>query len=210
MQLLMGQITGKNKSATTKMTDSSGAVVDISANGGDIPPFHARPDTLNEGATWSAIPARIAPMWPNLTPLDITIVVSPTFVPVPIAKVPKDRIVVDETEFMFGDYDSSRIIDASFNVPKEVQNNGTLWGHFYIGTSGSNLDPATPGFDPSKAFHFVHPLTQYIAQKKIRKTKNLLATSEADDEVRFTRVRAHWHIFNIYTARRRCSKWADH
>ncbi|KAF7926963.1 uncharacterized protein EAE98_006347 [Botrytis deweyae] len=182
MQFLMKQITGNKGPATTATTDASGVVMNVPANNGEIPPYLARPDKLDEGAVWSPIPQRIAPMWPTDSPLDITIVVSPTFVAEPIAKVPKERIVLDETGFAFGDYNQHRSIDASFDVPSEVQNNGTLWGHFYIGISGSKLDPATPGYDPTRAFHFVHPLTQYIAQKKIRKTKNLLAAAEETDE----------------------------
>lgn len=182
----MKQITGNKGPATSTTTDASGAVMNVPANSGDIPPYHARPDQLDEGAVWSPIPQRIAPMWPTDRPLDITIVVSPSFVPTPIAKVPKERIVLDEMAFMFGDYNQHRSIDASFDVPTEVQNNGTLWGHFYIGLSGSKLDPTVSGYDPSRAFHFVHPLTQYIAQKKIRKTKNLLAANEDIDEVSFT------------------------
>ncbi|KAF7897740.1 uncharacterized protein EAF01_008706 [Botrytis porri] len=182
MQFLMKQITGNKGPATTTSTDASGLVMNVPANNGEIPPYHARPDKLDEGAVWSPIPQRIAPMWPTDSPLDITIVVSPTFVAEPIAKVPKERIVLDETGFALGDYNQQRSIDASFDVPAEVQNNGTLWGHFYIGISGSKLDPATPGYDPTRSFHFVHPLTQYIAQKKIRKTKNLLAAAEETDE----------------------------
>jgi hypothetical protein len=113
--------------------------------------------------------------------MDITIVVSPSFVATPLAKVPKERIVVDETAFVFGNYKENRVIDTEFTVPKEVQNNGTLWAHFYIGLSGSKLDPGTKGYDPTKAFHFTHPLTQYIVQKKVKKTKNLLAASETDE-----------------------------
>lgn len=122
-------------------------------------------------------------MWPLDTPLDITIVVSPTFVSEPLAKIPKERIVVNEVAFLLGNYEDKRVIDTSFTVPKEVQNNGTLWAHFYIGLAGSKLDPSTSGYDPAKAFHFLHPLTQYIAQKKVKKTKNLLAAVEETDEV---------------------------
>jgi len=182
MQFLMGQITGKKAPATTTAKDSSGAIVNVPANTAEIPPFNARPDSLDEGATWSSIPQRIAPIWPNNSPLDVTIVVSPTFVAEPISKVPKERIVLDEMGFVLGDFEQHRTIDASFDMPVEVQNNGTLWGHFYVGITGSKLDPTTPGYDPSRAFHFVHPLTQYIAQKKVRKTKNLLAATEDDDE----------------------------
>jgi hypothetical protein len=182
IQFIMTQLMG-SKSAGTTTTDASGAVVKVPANTGDIPAFHARPDTLAEGAVYNPIPQRIAPIWPLDSPLDITIVVSPSFVTTPLAKVPKERKVADELGFILGNYNENRVIDTEFTVPKEVQNNGTLWAHFYVGISGSKLDPTISGYDPSRAFHFVHPLTQYIVQKKVKKTKNLLAASE-DDEVR--------------------------
>ncbi|KAE8442938.1 hypothetical protein EG329_002542 [Mollisiaceae sp. DMI_Dod_QoI] len=184
MQFIMGQLMGKSKTTTTTTTDASGAVVTVPANTAEIPPFLARPDHLDEGAIYNSVPQRLAPMWPLNSPLDITIVVSPTFVSEPLTKVPKERIVVDENGFEFGNYDENRVIDTSFAVPKEVQNNGTLWAHFYIGLAGSSIDPSVHGYDPTRAYHFVHPLTQYIAQKKIKKTKNLLAaTNETDSEV---------------------------
>jgi hypothetical protein len=183
VQFFMSQIMGKKSPATTTMTDEAGTVIEVPANTAEIPPFLARPDSLTEGAVYNPIPQRIAPMWPLDSPLDITIVVSPSFVAEPLSKVPKERVVVDEMAFRFGDYKENRVIDTEFDVPKEVQNNGTLWAHFYIGLTGSKLDPATPGYDPARAFHFLHPLTQYVAQKRIKKTKNLLATKEEDEEV---------------------------
>jgi len=182
MQFFMTQILGKNKPAAVKTTDASGAVVSVPPNTGEIPPFHARPDSLAEGATYNAMPQRIAPMWPLDSPLDLTIVVSPSFVPESLSSVPKERIVVDESNFLYGNYSEKRVIDTSFEVPREVQKNGTLWGHFYIGLSGSKLDPSADGYDLSRAFYFRHALTQYIAQKKVKKTKNLLAAA-ADDTV---------------------------
>jgi hypothetical protein len=181
MQFFMGQFMGK-KDATP--SNGNGAVVSTVPNTGQIPPFLARPDSLSEGSVYNPIPQRIAPMYPLDSPLDITIVVSPSFVSQPLAKVDPERRVLDEIAFKFGDYNENRVIDTSFAVPKEVQNNGTLWAHFYIGLTGSKLDPSSPGYDPTRAYHFVHPLTQYIAQKKVKKTKNLLAAKE-DDEVRF-------------------------
>lgn len=178
----MGKFAGPK--ATTEVKDATGSMISVPANTADIPPFLARPDTLPDDVVYSAMPHRLAPMWPLNSPLDITVVVSPTFVAVPLAKVPKDRIVVDEVGFMFGDYTDARVIDAEFAVPKEVQNNGTLWAHFYIGLTGSKLDPSTSGYDSSRAFHFVFPLTQYITQKKVKKFKNLLSSGQ-DDEVGF-------------------------
>lgn len=180
----MTKLTGGGKPASTTVTDASGAVVTVPANTADIPPFLARPDSLADGAVYNPVPQRLAPIWPLDAPLDITIVVSPSFVPAPLAKVPRERIVLDELGFQLGNYDENRVIEAEFTVPKEVQNNGTLWGHFYVGLTGSKLDPKTPGYDATRAYHFVHPLTQYVLQKKVKKTKNLLAASE-DDEVWF-------------------------
>jgi len=191
MQFIMNQFMGK-KETTTTVTDSSGQAITVPANTGAIPPFEARPDSLAEGAVYNPIPQRIAPMWPLDTPLDVTIVVSPTFVSEPLAKVPKERMVVKETGFKYGDYKENRVIDTEFAVPKEVQNNGTLWAHFYIGISGSKLDPSVAGYDPSRAYHFLHPLTQYIAQKKVKKTKNLLAAKDDEEEVMGSSIRREY------------------
>lgn len=183
IQFVMGKFMNSGKATTTTATDASGTVVTVPANTAEIPPYYARPDHLDEGALYNPLAQRIAPMWPLDSLLDITIVVSPTFVSEALAKTPKERIVVDEVAFKLGDYKENRVIDTTFPVPKEVQNNGTLWAHFYIGLTGSKLDPSTPGYNPERAFHFIHPLTQYIAQKKIKKTKNLLAAVNEAEEV---------------------------
>lgn len=185
VQFMMSKFMPNKGASNEAATDESGKVVGVAPNNAQIPPFQARPDTLSEGAVWNPVPQRIAPMWPLDTSLDVTIVVSPTFVSEPLAKVPKERKIVEETSFIYGDYDQSRVIDRTFAVPKEVQNNGTLWGHFYVGISGSILDPSIPGYDTSRAFHFLHPLTQYIPQKKVVKTKNLLVATEETEEVIF-------------------------
>lgn len=184
VQFFMSQVINK-KPATTAVTDESGTVIHVPANTAEIPPFLARPDSLDEGAVYNPMPQRIAPMWPLDSLLDITIAVSPSFVADPLAKVSKERIVMDEKAFKLGDYEENRVISTEFDVPKEVQNNGTLWAHFYVALTGSTLDPSVSGYDTTKAYYFKHPLTQYIAQKKVKKTKNLLAAKEDDEEVRY-------------------------
>jgi hypothetical protein len=164
------------------MRDPSGNEVVVPANTGDIPPYAARPDNLDEGAIYNQIPHRIAPMWPQDSALDITIAVSPTFVHDPLAKVLKERIVVEERSFNMGNFSDKRVIDTSFAVPDEIKNNGTLWGHFYIGLTGSKLDPSLPEYDFTRAFHFAYPLTHYIPKKRTRKTKNLLSASNVIEE----------------------------
>jgi hypothetical protein len=119
--------------------------------------------------------------------VDIIVTLSDTFVPKPISKIEEQYRVLDEKSFKLGNYSDKRFIETEFAVPEVVQNNGTLWGHFYVGLTGANLDPKEPGFDPATALHFAYPLTQYISKKKVVKTRNLLegkdeAAEEADED----------------------------
>ena len=91
-------------------------------------------------------------------------------------------LVVSEDRFTLGDWNDNRDIDTTFAVPKEVQNNGTLWAHMYVALSGYTLDPKANGYDSSKAFHFFRALNQYRTKKRVAKTKNLLASAEEEEE----------------------------
>jgi len=181
-QFVMGKVFPQKAPTTVTTTDATGNSVTVAANNQAIPPYQFRPDRLDEGATYNPIPQRIAPIWPP-SPLDVTIVVSPSFAIDPLSKVPEERIVFNEKNFDVGNYKEKRTVDTKFKVPTSVQNNGTLWGHFYIALSGAKLDPAVSGYDTAKAYHFAHPLTQYIAEKKVVKTKNLLSAKKGDEEV---------------------------
>ncbi|KAI9772847.1 MAG: hypothetical protein M1840_008729 [Geoglossum simile] len=162
---------GSQNSAST----SSGA----QGNGFDIPAFDERPYTFEAGAELGSIPQRIAPIWAIDTSLDISIYVSPSFAMPSLVAMPKDTLVVKEREFKFGDFKDERQIDTSFAVPEAVQQNGTLWAHYYVAVSGYPLDPSAKGYDTAKAYHFRRPLNQFLARKKIKKTKKLLGKSEA-------------------------------
>ncbi|KAI0898060.1 cleft lip and palate transmembrane 1 [Annulohypoxylon nitens] len=174
MQLLMKQFTGGNNAQTATTKDASGNVVQVPANTGDIPAYQLRPSSLDEGASWNPIPQRLAPMWPTDSSLDIVVTLSSSFVPVKISSVPEEFVALKEKSFKLGNSTDTRVAETTFTVPSSVQKNGTLWGHFYVGLAGSNLDPKEPGYDPASAFHFVYPLTQYIPKKKEAKTRNLL------------------------------------
>ncbi|KAI0865803.1 cleft lip and palate transmembrane protein 1-domain-containing protein [Xylaria cubensis] len=175
IQMLMKQFTGggnQPQTATTK--DSDGNIVQIPANAGVIPAYQLRPSTLDEGATYNRIPQRLAPIWPTDSAIDIVVTLSSSFVPTKIASLPKEMVAMRETGFKLGDFNDKRFAETTFDVPTSVQNNGTLWGHFYFGLTGSNLDPNEPNFDPATAVHFTYPLTQYLPKKKEAKTRNLL------------------------------------
>lgn len=181
MQFVMKQITGGNKAQTTEVKDAEGNVVKV-ANTGSIPAFADRPKTLDEGAVYNTIPQRIAPIWATDSSLDIVVTLSETWVPKPIAQTPEQYQVLDEKAFKLGNYSDKRVIETTFDVPPAVQNNGTLWGHFYIGLAGANLDPKEPGFNPATALHFAYPLTHYIPKKKAAKTRNLLEGKDVGEE----------------------------
>ncbi|ERS95612.1 hypothetical protein HMPREF1624_08128 [Sporothrix schenckii ATCC 58251] len=177
MQLLMKQFLPKQDAATTTATttDASGNVVKVPVSTGAIPAYHARPDRLDEGATYNPTPQRLAAIWPEDSKLDIVIAVSPTHQARPLNAADSDPVVLSEKAFGLGDFKDKRSIDTTIQVPKQVQNNGTLWGHFFIGLAGAELDPYSPSYDRAAAYCFAFPLTQYIVKKKAFKTRNLLA-----------------------------------
>lgn len=173
MNMLMNNLFQKNQSGT-QVKDADGNVVSVPANTEEIPPYLFRPKTLNEGATYSQIPRKLAPIWPMDSYIDITITLSDSFVPTPLSKTPQEKVVLKEEKFKMGNYSEKRSIDTTIDVPPSVQNNGTLWGHFYISLPGSQPDPHVETFDPASAYYFAFPLTQYIPKKKEFKTRSLL------------------------------------
>jgi len=107
-------------------------------------------------------------------------------------------VVLNEKDFHIDNYTDHRTIETTFTVPKAVQHNGTLWGHFYIGLPGATLDPKEPGFNPGEASHFAYPLTQYLPKKKIAKTRNLLddmpeKVEEEEDEPNGPIIANYYH-----------------
>ncbi|CAK7224344.1 hypothetical protein SCUCBS95973_005485 [Sporothrix curviconia] len=185
MQLLMRQFMPKPETtaAVTTSTDADGNVVKVPASSGVIPPYHLRPDHLDEGATYNPVPQRLAAMWPEDSKLDIVIAVSPTYQAKPLNAADSDPVVLAEKGFGLGDYKDKRSIDTTIQVPKQVQNNGTLWGHFFIGLEGAELDPYSPNYNRGAAYCFAFPLTQYVPKKKEFKTRSLLG---GKDEVEST------------------------
>ncbi|KAK4203700.1 cleft lip and palate transmembrane protein 1-domain-containing protein [Triangularia verruculosa] len=181
MQFVMKQFTGGGQKTTT-VTNADGQVVKV-ATSSSIPPYLERPTQLNEGAVYSHIPQSIAPIWPENSAVDIIITVSPSFMPEPLDKLPRDSIVFREKGFKIGNWSDTRTAEGTIHVPVPVQQNGTLWGHFYVGLPGAPIDPTQRNYDPGAAYHFVHPLTQYIPKKKEAKTRNLLSDNAEAEEV---------------------------
>jgi hypothetical protein len=163
----------------------SGSVVPNTANPGAnvvIPTWEERPHSLEPGVQYSHVPWTISPIWPNDIEVDIRMYISPSTVAPSFKAMPKDSLLVDEKNFRIGDYKQKREVHTEFKVPKEVQYNATLMAHFYVGQSGSVLDPTQKGYDPAKAYHVVRPLSQYQIKKKVKKSRNLLSDMPTKEE----------------------------
>ncbi|KAF2280395.1 cleft lip and palate transmembrane 1 [Westerdykella ornata] len=141
----------------------------------NIPAYADRPHQLNADAAWNPIPQMIAPMWPVGTEVDISMYISPSLIMPALKSMPKESLLIEEKNFRFGEYKENRIVETEFKVPSAVQRNATLFAHFYVGQSGSVLDPTAPGYNPSQAYRVVRPLTRFMPKKKIAKTRNLLS-----------------------------------
>ncbi len=179
LQFVMKQFTGGAK--TTAVRDASGKTIQVATN--QVPLYSERPTQLDEGAAYNRMPQLLAPIWPDDSAVDIFVTVSPSLALVPFKDLTKDAIVFDEKRFRIGNWTEKRTAEGTVYFPTPVQNNGTLWGHFYVGLSGALLDPTQQGYDPGLAYHFAYPLTQYIPKKKETKTRSLLGdASEVAEE----------------------------
>ncbi|CAG8137627.1 unnamed protein product [Penicillium salamii] len=151
-------------------------------NAGGIPAFADRPHP-SEYTEQNALPDLIAPIWPADSAVDLSIYVTPSIV-VPKFTSSDSILVLQEKNFTIGNYSDTREIDTTIQVPKQVQQNGTLWAHFFMGRTGYQLDPAAKDYNTADAVHFLRPLNQYLPKKKVKKLKNLLTgpEDERDEE----------------------------
>ena len=168
VQFAISQFFGNKQSKT----EDSGA--------GNVGAFDNRP-SMAEVQNATAIPSTISPIWPTDSTVDISIYVSPSIVMPSFRSLPPQSLVLEEKNFKIGDYKDSRQIETSIAVPKQVQQNGTLFAHFYIALSGQPLDPTSPHYSVASASHFIRPFTQYLPKKKQRKLKNLLDKKESQE-----------------------------
>ncbi|KAM0713594.1 hypothetical protein Q7P37_010556 [Cladosporium fusiforme] len=142
----------------------------------------ATPDAVSPGgsepATWSHVPVGVTPLWPSSQNVDVSLYVSESVVLPPLGSMPAGSLILEEKDFSLAGKDL-REITTSISVPTVVQNNGTLWAHIFVGKTGAELDPASPDYDHSAAYRMLRPLTQYLAKKKVVKTRNLLESKDA-------------------------------
>ncbi|EGE84409.2 ClpTM1 domain-containing protein [Blastomyces dermatitidis ATCC 18188] len=190
-QFFVSQVFGPSKSAQNDTSGGSAA-----AGKAAIPAFADRPDicTITNA---SMVPHKVAPIWPMNSSVDISIYVSPSTSIPSLDTLPEDAKVLEEKNFTLGDWDDTREIATSFKVPREVQQNGTLWAHFYMSLTGQPLDPKDKSYNAANAVYFRRPLNQYFPKKKVKKLKNLLNADEIEegevDVPRVTQIGSFYH-----------------
>ena len=148
-----------------------------------VPKFEEAGSTDGIVQDYNPVPQTIAPIWPMNSSLDIKIYLSPSLAMPAFHHIPEERLVLDETAFKLGEWSDKRVVDTEFRVPKEVQNNHTLWAHIYIALHGHEIDPAAPEYNVRSAYHFFRPLNHFIAKKKVTRTRKLIGGGESDDEL---------------------------
>ncbi|KAI9657052.1 MAG: hypothetical protein M1821_003218 [Bathelium mastoideum] len=173
VQFAMNQFMG-NKQNNNTATNVPGA-------NDPIPAFGDRPSSAEPDGPYNPVPQTIAPMWPQDTLLDISMYISTSLAMPSLKSMPRESLIFEEKNFRLGNWSDSREISTTIKVPKAVQNNHTLWGHFYVAQSGTPLDPTAPGYNVAAAYHFFRPITQHLPRKKVRKTRSLLAASNETD-----------------------------
>ncbi|KAL4905322.1 hypothetical protein BDW74DRAFT_153429 [Aspergillus multicolor] len=164
---------------------------------GAVTTFGERPPRA-EVESYSSVPDTISPIWPSDSALDISVYVSPSIVLPSLKSLPSSSLVLEEKNFGLGNFSDVRDVETTIQVPKEVQNNGTLWAHFFMGLSGHELDPTAKDYSTDKAVHFLRPLNQYLPKKKAKKLKNLLASAdeteeEEDDGIPNVSIASYYH-----------------
>ncbi|KAF1997180.1 cleft lip and palate associated transmembrane protein 1 [Amniculicola lignicola CBS 123094] len=194
---------GNTQASTNAVADPVTGAKPVAANAQvKIPMYEKRPHQLAADAQYSVVPHSIAPMWPVGTELDILMYISPSQAMPSLTQMPKEALLIEERGFKFGDWEENREIHTEFAVPKAVQQNATLYSHFYIGKSGSVLDPTASGYDVSRAYHFARPLTEYLGKKKIAKVRNLLSDmpevdGETEEEKKAPKIIASYYHPNF-------------
>ncbi|KAI9710393.1 MAG: hypothetical protein M1828_002181 [Chrysothrix sp. TS-e1954] len=164
-------------------TQSQGNNTSTPGANAPIPAFSARPSLAELEGQYNPIPQTLAPIWSTDSVVDISMYLSPSLIMPSLKTIPSQTLVLQETGLHLNNSHENRVIRTSFDVPKEVQHNATLWAHFYVSQTGAAQDPTDGHYDPATAYHFVRPLNQFLLKKKEAKKRNLLSGSGEDDDV---------------------------
>ncbi|KAI9631503.1 hypothetical protein KEM48_014327 [Puccinia striiformis f. sp. tritici PST-130] len=112
------------------------------------------------------------PIWPIGTPLDIQVRLS-TSSDIYSDENPHGLPHHSFSDIRFGDWNWTQIWESDFEVPKSVQNNGTLWAVITVSKKNAQIDPRKPGYNPLDVYR----------KQKCCSIDHIILSSEPDDRV---------------------------
>jgi hypothetical protein len=170
---------GNQQQTETQVDKATGAILSAPPAGSFENRYYR-----NDVPNYLFSPDKISPIWPEGTPMDMSVYLSES----PILSTPllspemQEKKVFDEKEIKLGDWDEKRSVAVDVKFSENVQRNGTLFAHIVVARHGAEMDPAAPGYDRSQTFVVTRLLTRYHPKKKIIKTKKLIGGSEEEEE----------------------------
>ena len=181
----MGYYFRKQHTGVMRNHPETGAPVLVPDNTEDIPPYAFRPDPPSPlPQAYLKVPVRMAPLWPQDSIVDVVVTVSTSRIPYSLADTPAQDVVFRSSGFRMNAWDDTRSASAEISVPDQVRlRNATLWTHIFVARSGAVIDPAEEGYNFEEAYAFSWPLTQYVAKKKVARTRNLLEGRSEEEEL---------------------------
>ncbi|KAG5648786.1 hypothetical protein DXG03_000135 [Asterophora parasitica] len=152
-------------------------------------PVASKPGEPNAQAVnpWLLPPAQAVPAWPLGQELDIHVHLTTAphgqvfNAPNWQKKQDKDLPKFIWSNLTFGDYNAAFKAEFDIKFPSSVLNNGSLWMDVFLAKDGASPDPFNPAFAPENIHHVRKLLTPYLPRVKVRKEKNLLSGSKADE-----------------------------
>ncbi|KAL7270166.1 hypothetical protein RUND412_007135 [Rhizina undulata] len=147
--------------------------------------------------TYAVIPETVSPLWPNGEKIDVSVYLSESPVLPPLLTIQEQR-VFNERGIELGDWDEKRSVSLEIPISDHVKNNGSIFAHIYLATSGATMDPRNPEYDARRAYRIVKPLNKYMPKKKVVKTKKLIGGEDPEEEVEEKveekgSVASYWH-----------------
>ena len=85
------------------------------------------------------------------------------------------------TGLKLGDWKWKEAWDTEIQLPRSVQNNGTLYLNTFLTRNGASVDSRKPGFLKEDVHYSRKPLMNYQRMRRERAVKNLI-TGSADEE----------------------------
>ncbi|KAK9465187.1 cleft lip and palate transmembrane protein 1-domain-containing protein [Lipomyces arxii] len=184
VQFFIGQIANRFKKTDSGIIGPDGQSGAEQAVGADGQPLFE----------YSPVPHNVFPYWAPSTQYDVRLFLS-------------DDEYFDDWEaqpflsgynLTLGDTDYKIATTGYINTTESQRNNGSVSAHLYMSKSGSIYNPTAVGYDPGNSYSLHFRLSHYMPQKKVKKQKLLIGSSDSDEEVEEPEVSGSPSIISLW------------